>query len=220
MARRPAKVVTKPPPQALPAHKATSEDVDRIVSLVADIDMLAGRAEQKWGVGRLPLLVGPELRLRFRQACKLWRAAIATYDPEQVRNRAELMKRAYAALDQEAERLGQQPIRPETWEARLPDGSVLVLVRSPAEAHHVAQQQAGRAAKVMDLGTAARLIARAEDIETQILLAFPGSTVAPERVLPGGYAESWAEDRPATDAFYGLTEGVLQNVAGDEGVED
>jgi hypothetical protein len=77
----------------------------------------------------------------------------------------------------------------------LPSGEVLALVRTPAEAHHVAAS--GRQVKVMALDEAARLIAKAEDLQTAILTAFPGATVKPATVLPDGYAEQWAHGNEA-----------------------
>jgi hypothetical protein len=187
------------------------EQLDRCLAVITGVDDVVVAMERKWGIGRLPMLVSDETRLRFRQASQMWHAAIESYEPERVQQCGAMMRRAWAALDQEAGQAGHKPLAPEVWEARLPDGSILCLVRTAAEAHLVAADR--RDVKVMALDEAARLIAKGADIQTEILLNFPGAIAVPPRVLPPGYAEDWARDRLLTDTWFGPPKEVLQRAA-------
>jgi len=103
-----------------------------------EADALAIELERKWGCGRLRLVVPPELRARFdRQRWKLLQAQWHGGLDDVVRE-AGRMARAWRALDAAAEAAGASPLSPEVWELALPDGLVVALTRSRAEAHHVA----------------------------------------------------------------------------------
>ena len=80
------------------------------------------------------------LRIKFdAQKAKL-DAAIATDQETYVRAQAEGMRRAWLALDRAATENGAQPLAPQVWECVLPaSGEVVSIVRTQAEAHHVAR---------------------------------------------------------------------------------
>ena len=84
------------------------------------------------------------------------------------------MKRAWAALDQAATEAGAAPLSPEIWDCVLPGtGEVVAIVRTEAEAHHVARQ-----CRVFSLAEIARLIDGLPDTVLAAKRLFPGATVA------------------------------------------
>ena len=89
-------------------------------AILDGLDETARQMEQKWGVGRLRLLVDDALRAKFdAQKAKL-DAAIATDQEIYVRAQAAGMRRAWQVLDRAATEAGAQPLAPEVWECVLP----------------------------------------------------------------------------------------------------
>lgn len=148
-----------------------------IKAILDGVDETARQMERKWGVSRLRLLVGDELRLRFdAQKAKL-KAAIASDQATYVRAQADGMRRAWLALDRAATEAGAEPLAPEVWECVLPStGEVVSIVRTEAEAHHVA-----RDGEVWTLAEIAMLIKRLGDQVRQVKRTFPGSAVVEVR---------------------------------------
>ena len=148
-----------------------------IKAILDGVDAIARQMEGKWGVGRLRLLVGDALRIKFdAQKAKL-DAAIATDEEAYIRAQAEGMRRAWLALDRAATESGAQPLAPEVWECVLPaSGEVVSIVRTEAEAHHVARES-----EVWTLAEIAVLIERLGDDVRQVKRTFPGSAVVEVR---------------------------------------
>jgi hypothetical protein len=148
-----------------------------IKAILDGVDAIARQIEGKWGVGRLRLLVGDALRIKFdAQKVKL-DAAIATDEEAYVRAQAEGMRRAWLALDRAATEAGAEPLAPEVWECVLPaSGEVVSIVRTEIEAHHVARET-----EVWTLAEIAVLIERLGDDLRQVKRAFPGSAVVEVR---------------------------------------
>jgi hypothetical protein len=146
-------------------------------AILDGLDATAGQMEQKWGVGRLRLLVSDFLRIKFdAQKAKL-DAAIATGQEVYIRAQAEGMRRAWQALDRAAAETGAQPLAPEVWECVLPtSGEAVSLVHTEAEAHHV-----GRAGEVWKLAEVGVLIERMGDQVRKVRRMFPGSAVVDVR---------------------------------------
>jgi hypothetical protein len=166
---------------AAPGDVATRATLD-------GLDEVAARMERKWGVGTLRLLVGDELRIRFdAQKAKL-DAALASNQPGYVRAQAAGMQRAWLALDRTAVEAGAEPLSPQVWECVLPSsGEVVSIVRTEAEAHHVARE--GEVWTVAEVGV---LIERMGDQVRQVKRTFPGSSVVEVRdreVPPGDLRE-------------------------------
>jgi hypothetical protein len=151
-------------------------------AILDGLDEIAARMERKWGVGRMRLLVGDELRIRFdAQKAKL-DAALASNQPVYVRPQAEGMQRAWLALDRAATEAGAGPLSPHVWECVLPSsGEVVSLVRTEAEAHHVA-----RKGEVWTLAEVGVLIERMGKDVREVKRTFPGSAVVEvrDRELP------------------------------------
>ena len=174
------------PPWPEPDPKSSAEIV--IQAVVDGVDQLALTMERKWGVGRLRLLVEDELRARFdAQQAKL-DAALVAGQLAYVQAQALGMRRAWQALDQAATAAGAVPLAPEVWECVLPgSGEVVAIVRSAAEAHHVARRQ-----RVFTLVEVARLIEALGEGVLEVKRVFPGAAVAEIR--------SGAAGRENTDA--------------------
>ena len=83
------------------------------------------------------------------------------------------MRRAWEGLDRAAHEAGEAPLAPQVWECVLPDtGEIVSLVRTEADAHHVA-----RAGRVFTLAEDAILIAALGNGVLEAKKQFPGATV-------------------------------------------
>jgi hypothetical protein len=142
-------------------------------AILDGLDETARQMERKWGVGRLRLLVDDALRAKFdAQKAKL-DAAIATDQEIYVRAQAEGMRRAWQALDRTATATGAEPLSPKVWECVLPSsGEVVSIVRTEAEAHHVARE-----GEVWTLSEVGVLIERMGDEVREVRRMFPCSAV-------------------------------------------
>jgi len=148
-----------------------------IKAILDGVDEIARQMERRWGVGRLRLLVSDVLRIKFdAQQAKL-DAAIATDQETYIRAQAEGMRRAWLALDRAATDAGAEALAPEVWECVLPaTGEVVSIVRTEAEAHHVARES-----EVWTLAEIAVLIERLGNQVRQVKRTFPGSAVVEVR---------------------------------------
>jgi hypothetical protein len=109
------------------------------------------------------------------------------------------MRRAWSALDNAATAAGHLPLAPEVWETRMPDGTVLAIVRGPAEQHALARQgrQASqeRALEVWSLDEIGRVIGAWEGrrwVEAT-RQCFPGAQVTRLRLTPRGAEFDWSQ---------------------------
>jgi hypothetical protein len=113
------------------------------ITTQAVLDGLGARVhelELKWGRDRMRLLVDDGLRARFDQQQQLLADAVAADDQEQIVLHAQAMRRGWEALDAAATEAGAFPLSPRVWECVLPDGEVVSIVRTEAEAIHVARE--------------------------------------------------------------------------------
>jgi hypothetical protein len=134
-------------------------------------DDLAEAMEQKWGVGRLRLLVGAELREKFDRQRYLYNQAIWNGDLESVRKQSARMQAAWRALDKAATDAGCQQADPDFWECCLDDGSIALIARQ--DCHRSPLTGEGRRLVVYTLDEIARLLS-----------AFPAIAKAKE-TIPG-----------------------------------
>ena len=150
------------------------------------VDLVAQAMEAKWGVGRLRLAVGLELREKFdRQRLKfqraLWEGPLET-----LRQEAQRMINAWNALDRRAEAEGVRPARPEAWETLLPDGTVLVVTRTDRDAVAWRQEPDDeRACVVWSLEEVARLVGVTALALAQAKAVWPGAVVVSPRIPAG-----------------------------------
>ena len=144
-----------------------------IKAILDGVDALAREMERKWGIGRLRLLVDDALRIKFDAQKSKLDAAIAAGQEIYIRAQAEGMRRAWLALERAATEDGARALAPEVWECLLPaSGEVVSIVRTEAEAHHVA-----RDGEVWTLAEVAVLIERLGEQVRQVKRRFPGAAV-------------------------------------------
>jgi hypothetical protein len=148
---------------------------------IDEADALAVAMETKWGVGRLRLLVGVELREKFDRQRYLFNHAIWHGELEEVRTHSARMASAWRALDRAASQDGHQALSPDVWEVVLEDGTVAALCRSNLEASAVVSS--GRAVNVFTLAEIGRLLSGFPAI-AKIKDAFPGASVTGVRAEP------------------------------------
>ena len=162
------------------------EDAETIKAHTDAADQVAIEHEAKWGVGRLPLLVGPDLAakfarqgLRYRNALEeAWTAKMLTQDQlAAVVSSAAGMARAWQALDAAASEAGARPLVPDVWEAEMSDGSVLAVVRSNMDASAVLAQ--GRHVNVWTLEEIVRAVEHMPEAVQATKKAWPGVKVLP-----------------------------------------
>ena len=168
-----------------------------IHSVVIGVDAIVRDLELIWGCGRLITLVSDDTRVRFQRGHALWSAALAASDLEQVQALGPKIIAAWRFMAKEADALGQAPLSPEVWEARMPDGAVLAITRTLAESLHVAAD--GRKRVVYSLDEVARILHQHTLVET-IKREFEGATVARVTTHAEGFASAWATDA-STELF-------------------
>ncbi len=194
-------------------------DHDALMPHLVAVDRAFTDSEAVWGVGRLETLVAPATLESYRRGWQQWRNAIETSSLDAVEAIGPKMVAALAYMAQEAAQRGHKPLAPVTWEAPLPDGSVLVICRTSAEASAVvraearrtlpevedtpigevvAQQQAGRALVVWTTAELARVLpslgvaGQIGDIKRN----WPGAVVLQTALTEEGDAADWARHDP------------------------
>ena len=125
------------------------EDYDRFRLALVPVDRAMFDSEQKWGCGRLERLVSTNTLLAYRRGWDQYRVALEDCDAAAIEQIGPRMVQALAFMDNEATAAGHQPLDVSTWEAPMPDGTVLVVVRTQAE-----QSAVVRAANIADGGSA------------------------------------------------------------------
>lgn len=149
-------------------------DDEAINSVIDGVEATARQYEDKWGVGRLELLVDDELRLKFRQQYERFNNACMAHDVVRVRMAGAGMIRGWQTLDKAAVEAGAQPLDPQTWEIQLPDGRVIAFCRHLHDSFHVA-----RSGRNIEIWTPEEIV-RVITAYPEIALAksvFPGATV-------------------------------------------
>jgi len=143
-------------------------------------DQVAVTMEQKWGVGRLPLLVSTELREKFYRQDYLLNQAIWHGDLEAVRTQSARMAVAWQALDKAAEAAGAEKVPRGVWEVALEDGTLAVISRYRGDVRTTDGDRDGRRVVYYSLEEIARMLSNYRAV-TDCKLAFPGATVTAVR---------------------------------------
>lgn len=115
----------------------TADDNDRFSRALVPIDSAVFDSEQVWGTGRLERLVSPETLASFQRGWAVYRQALETGDGPALEAIGPKMILALKVMGEQATAAGHKPLDPSTWECGLPDGRVLVVVRTNAEASAV-----------------------------------------------------------------------------------
>jgi len=163
-------------------------DQSEIQSALDGLDDLAATLERKWGIGRLRLLVGDELRARFdRQATVLDKFLWDDAQPvAEVIAKIHAMRRGWSALDAAAAEAGAIPRPPAVMECPLPDGGVIAIVD---DAHAGDLPPDGRCIAVYSAAEIGRMVAAAKSI-LKVKQELPGTVVEQIRVV-----RPWVRDR-------------------------
>jgi hypothetical protein len=132
--------------------------------------------ENKWGAGRLRLLVETELREKFdKQRFKL-NSAIWHGDLAELQREAQRMVIAWRALDRAAEAAGASKNGDGHWEVALADGTVAVLLRTPGAMATFTEDAEGRRVVFYSLDEIGVMLSNYREV-VKVKEAFPGSTV-------------------------------------------
>src|SRR3954452_15104014 len=127
----------------------TATDHDRLVAALAPVDQAFFESEQRYGVGRLERLVSAATLASYRRGWIAYRAATEAGDASAVEQIGPKMIAALKYMAAEADAAGHKPLSVSAWEAAMADGTVLVVVRSQAEAHAIARDKSDTRAKVI-----------------------------------------------------------------------
>ena len=92
---------------APPTRHGQISDMQVIINCV---DQRGREMDERWGIGRLPMLVPIEWDERFHAQHKLFNAAVWEFNLKLVRQHGEAMLRAYDKLDQLAREAKGEPL--------------------------------------------------------------------------------------------------------------
>ena len=145
---------------------------------IDEADALAAGMEEKWGCGRLRLLVPPELRERFDRQRYLFNQAVWHGDLEAVRRESGRMAKAWRALDRTAGEAGHGALPKDVWEIARDDGRVIAIVPDNIRARMVIAE--GRHVDVYTLDEIGRLI-EGYPLLAKVKETWPGATVTAVR---------------------------------------
>jgi hypothetical protein len=151
-----------------------------------EADGTAALMEARWGVDRLRLLVGPELREKFDRQRYLLNQAIWHGELEDVRRESLRMASAWRKLDQDAKVRGAKPLDPMVWEVAVPcidehGASIAIVAAIVPDAHHAHKVIAeGRKIAVYTLEEIGRLL-HAFPAIAKAKQTWPGATVTATR---------------------------------------
>jgi hypothetical protein len=115
----------------------SADDNDRFRRALIPVDEAFWESEQRYGVGRLERIVSPATLAAYQRGWSAYRLALEEGDAAAVEQIGPKMIQALAVMDAEATAAGHKPLDVSTWETALPDGRVLVVVRTVAEASAV-----------------------------------------------------------------------------------
>ena len=161
--------------QAAVVELAPADQWSGISEAMKPLDRLAREMELKWGAGRLPALVEPELASLFGRAKDKLNEAIQCNDPDMIVRRVQVMIRGWEKLDAVASAAELETLPPRTL-GYSHAGRAYVVVLEPQD-YDVARQAAQEGATVVAL---AELLEAYKIVEGRIggvLKAFPGAQI-------------------------------------------
>lgn len=153
--------------------------IDRkpIQDALEPLDRVAVEMEGKWGVGRLPRLVTPEMAAKFSSAREKLDEAIRANDLSAVVAKASVLIRGWQALDQAATDGGHKTYPEAVW-SKLHRGTKYTIVLDRADVSKVAKDSKHPATVV----TLDELLVVWDDFQGRRVIEetktlFPGATV-------------------------------------------
>ena len=162
------------------------DDGKEIRTALKPLDLVASRMEAKWGCGRLPRLVTPELAAKFASAQQKLDDAINARDVQEVARRSDVMIRGWKALDSAAEEAGHPTMPSDTWSLKY-EGLDYTVVLDRADVDKVARMSMTpeRVVTLNELLLAWKQW-KATPFVSDVKAHFPG---AEARAVKGGIAE-------------------------------
>ena len=151
-------------------------DAGAIDAVLATLDAVVIPLEGKWGAGRLPMLVEPDLAAKFGSAQAKLNAAVESGNVPEVVNRAAILKRGWLALDAAASpNLALE--RDQVWGYdHQGKRYIVVLDRSKANWQASHAQDASLVVTVAELLTVWEA-SKVAQVTRKAKLVFPGSQV-------------------------------------------
>ena len=112
---------------------------DAKLSELENLDCVVSEMEKAWGVDKLRLEVGDELRARFDAQLKKLNAAIIKNDTPKIKKAANAMRRAWWALDGAARAEGKKPAGEAVWVGKHPSGETVCIYTTAASIVDIAE---------------------------------------------------------------------------------
>ena len=169
--------MAKRPPKPSRSYFAPTQQAERrMQDALHRYDDVVSRCEAKWGVDRLPWLVGSELRERFDRQMEKLNTAID--ERRDVEHQVEVTLRGIAVLEAAAIERGAEPLTGEYIETPMPDGKVLAITRTSWDVAKVKKEN--RDLVVYSAEEVAQIIASLQDqkpVIDDIKQTFPGATI-------------------------------------------
>lgn len=141
------------------------------------LDRVAAEMEAKWGPGRLPRLVSPELAQKFYSAKQKLDEAIRFHQRDEIAHKATVMIRGWQVLDAAATEAGHSPNPSSVWSVTK-DGKVYRVCLDETDMLKVARESETpqNVVTVDELLTVWQAF-NADTTAERVKLAFPGATV-------------------------------------------
>jgi hypothetical protein len=155
-------------------HRGASDEEVRCDMALGPFDRAAREADLRWGVDRLPELVGPETAAKWGAAIAKLNAAIDARDPATVTARVSACLRGFATMDAEATAAGHKPIIPDAWEFAIA-GAPCAVIRDEAAWPAYAAQRPG--VRIYTFREVANALSAYGETVAAIKDAFPGATI-------------------------------------------
>jgi len=159
---------------APPTRHGQISDMQVIINCV---DQRGREMDERWGFGRLPMLVPIDWAERFHAQLKLFNAAVWEFNSTLVRQHGNAMLRAYDRLDELAREAKGEQLPVDQWEFETEQG-LIILVRDLRDTCRA--QRHGRQAQVWSLDEIASVIGH-HPILVATKNAFPGAQVVSVR---------------------------------------
>ena len=118
-----------------------NEQPSKLATLAqACVSMLSTAMDDRWGTGRLPMIVSADLRARFIKQQRLYHQALMAENDAAIIAQAHGMLRAWHKLDEEAVKANEKPLPWSAWQMIAPTGEIITIIRDKADLALVPKQ--------------------------------------------------------------------------------
>jgi hypothetical protein len=155
--------------------KATKAEIECDM-LLAPLSAETDRMNEKWGIDRLPTLVGIEMAEKWGKACAGLIEAVEANDPERTKAWVIVCLRGLKALDHEASLNPANTRLPDIWDCEH-DGERFVLIRD--HRHWKMATKLRPASRIYTIGEVSAALKYAQTrVVDAVKDVFPGSQIA------------------------------------------